>query len=223
MTPIARRALLRAALLGAALTPGWSAAAQAICEIFPGDGERRFLVLRHDQVLGEHRFNFARKGDTFTVRTDVAFSVGPARAPLYRYEHHSEEMWRDGWLQSVVSDTDRNGERWRLRMERREKALSGSVNGQAITVSGYLIPTSLWHRDTPSVEALFSVVDGFPKLITSHDLGERAVTFQGETLTARGHRIRGGLVIDLWYDGRCRLVRAAFPLFDGGEAVLEAA
>ena len=55
----------------------WTAPLAAYCEIFPRDGERRFLVLSRDQVVGEHRFRFERRGDDFVVRVDVSFALGP--------------------------------------------------------------------------------------------------------------------------------------------------
>ncbi len=225
MPGLGRRGFL-SLLAGFALPAAAVEPASAFCEIFPRAGERRFQVLARDQVVGEHRFVFSHRDNAFVVRVDAAFALGPAAAPLYRYEHHSEEIWRDGWLQAVVSDTDRDGARWRLRMERLAPALggamSGQVNGRDMTVAGYLVPTSLWHHDTPASDVLFSVVDGFPKLITRRALGSRVVPFAGATLSAQGFRIGGQLRADVWYDSHCRLVRAAIPVFDGSDVILEA-
>ena len=75
------------------------------CETFPQNGEWLFSVLRDDIVVGTHRFRFDRQADRFVVRVD-AEAAWIARSGLdYRLSHHSEEVWVDGWLDSVVSDT----------------------------------------------------------------------------------------------------------------------
>lgn len=215
-----RRSVLRLTVggLAADLLP---APAVSACRIFPPDGEIDFLALRHGRVVGRHRIRFARKGGRFTARSDVEVEVGPAGALMFRFIHHAEEVWRDGWLSAVVSDTNDDGWLYRVRAERRGGIFGGTVNGRGFTVSGYLIPTSLWHHDTVAVEALFDTVDARVKLVRARRLGRDRVPVAGRPVSAERYALVGEIARDLWYDADCGLVRAGFLLRDGSRIVLE--
>ena len=220
-----RRRLLQltgAALVGV-LLPG--AAAQA-CRVFPPDGETDFMALSHGTVVGRHRIRFSHAGGRFVVRSDVEIETGPPGAPRFRFVHHAEEVWVDGWLHGVVSDTEDDGRRYRLRAERRDGIFQGSVNGLAFTVSGYIIPSSLWHRDTPASEALFDTVDGMVKVVRPRLVGRERVPVGGKPVggkpvEAKHYALRGRIERDLWYDADCNLVRVAWRARDGSEIALE--
>ena len=224
-----RRGLLKVALrftgaaLAATLLPGArlpGAAAQA-CRVFPPDGEVDFMALRQGRVVGRHRIRFSRAGGRFVVRSDVEIETGPPGARRFRFVHHAEEVWVDGWLHAVVSDTEVDGRRYRLRAERRDGIFQGSVNGLAFTVSGYIIPSSLWHRDTPASEALFDTVDGMVKVVRPRLVGRERVPVGGRPVEAKHYALRGQIRRDLWYDADCNLVRVAWRARDGSEIILE--
>jgi len=203
------------------LAGGVAPVSAATCLPFPRDGERIFHIVRFDQVLGEARYRFSRDGENLIVRVDSAFAIGPATAPLYRFEHHSEEIWRDGRMRAVTSDTRENGERWRLRMDWDGQQLSGTLNGTSLAVSGLVVPTSLWHRDTPKSEVLFSVIDGLVRPIMVYQLGEREVSVDGRAHTAEGYILTGSFERKVWYDEECQLVGASFLGYDSREVTME--
>lgn len=215
-----RRRLLQltGAALAAVLLPAGTAGA---CRVFPPDGETDFTALRHGRVVGPHRIRFSRAGGRFVVRSDVAIEAGPPGAPLFRFVHHAEEVWVEGWLHGIVSDTRDDGRRYRLRAERRNGIFQGRVNGMAFTVSGYIIPSSLWHRDTPASEALFDTVDGMVKVVVPRLVGRERVPVKGKPVEAKHYALRGQFRRDLWYDADCNLVRVAWRARDGSEIVLE--
>ena len=193
----------------------------AECQVFPNDGEVDFMALRHDQVVGHHRIRFSRGGGDFVVRSDVAIEVSAGATSWYRYGHHAEEVWRGGWLHSVVSDTDDQGLLYRVRAERRDGIFKGIANGVSFTVSGYLIPTSLWHHDTIAMEALFDVVDARVKLVRARRLGTESVSVRGAPVAAERYALTGEIRRNLWYDADCRLVRIGLLAPDGSEIVFE--
>ena len=200
------------------LLPGPAAGA---CPVFPADGELDFLVLRHGVVIGRHRIRFAREAGRFVVRSDIEIETAPPGAAPGRYVHHAEEVWVAGWLHAVVSDSDEDGRRTRLRAERRDGIFQGTINGSAFTASGYIIPSSLWHRDTPASEALFDVVDGRFKIVHPRFIGRDRVPGPGGPGEAKRYALGGELPRELWYDLDCGLVRAAWRARDGSRLVLE--
>ncbi len=207
-----------AALLPAMLLP---LRAAGVCPVFPADGTLDFLVLRHGVAIGTHRIRFARENGRFLVRSDVEIEIVLPGAPPARYTHHAEEIWVAGWLHSVVSDTDDDGRRHRLRAERRNGIFQGAIDGAAFTVSGYIIPSSLWHRDTPISEALFDTADARMKRVRARLIGRDWVPGPNGRVEAKRYELLGEWRRELWYDLDCNLVRAAWRARDGSRIVLE--
>lgn len=232
MIRLDRRGALRALAAAGACALGARAGAASACEIFPPDGGRHFLILRQGQVVGHHRIAFSRpapsaagptRQEDFVVRSDVEIRAGLLGTTTYLFTHHAEETWRDGWLHALISDTDDEGRRYRVRAERRQGIFAGAVNGAAFTVSGYIVPSSLWHHDTIASEALLDTTDGRVKIVRARLLGEEEVSVAGRSVAARHYALEGQIQRQLWYDDACRLVRAAYLARDGTWLTLEEA
>lgn len=204
--------------LAVLLLPARRAAAE---RVFPATGDVEFVARRQGRVVGGHRIRFAHTVGIFTVRSDIVLDVRTGGATLRRFVHHAEEVWRDGWLDAVVSDTHDDGRRFRLRAERKAGIFTGTVNGAAFTVSGYIVPSSLWHRDTPDSQVLFDTVDGRVKVVRGKLLGREDVPVGKATVPARHFAVTGGITRDVWYDAECSLVRIALPGRDGVPGVFE--
>jgi len=193
----------------------------AACEIFPNPGERVFSILRDDVVVGSHRFRFDRHKEKFVVRVDTEAAWTSRSGLDYRLTHHSEEIWVDGWLDSLVSDTKDNHSALRVRFSRSEEGFRGATNGRPRNVSGYLIPSSLWHHDTRQTRYLFSTTRGRLRQVSAYFLGEEEVLTGHGRISAKGYTIYGELLREVWYDADCNLVRAAIPAPDGSTMILE--
>lgn len=206
-----------AAGLGLGRLPGPARA----CDLFPQVPGWRFLVLRHGNVIGEHVFAFSRRNGDFVVEVAIDIAVDLLGLTLFRFTHRAEEVWRDGWLHALVSATDDDGTLWRVESERSDGALRGQVNDVGFDVSGYIIPASLWHRDTPKTQVLFGTIDARTKVVSSDDRGLEAVTVAGATLQARHFHLTGELQRDVWYGPDCDILRVSFPARDGSLITLE--
>lgn len=191
------------------------------CELFPKAPGWRFLVLRHGNVIGRHAFGFSRRDGDFLVDVVIDIAVDLLGVTLFRFTHRAEEVWRDGWLHALNSVTDDDGTLWQVESERHDGALRGRVNGVGFDVSGYVIPASLWHRDTPRSQVLFGTIDARTKVVRSDDLGPEPVTAAGRRLEARHYRLTGELERDVWYGPDCDIVRVTFPARDGSLITLE--
>ncbi|MGF1631546.1 MAG: DUF6134 family protein [Kiloniellaceae bacterium] len=210
-----------AAGLGAGLGLGPGTALAQACDLFPRRAGWRFLVLRHGNVIGEHVFRFSRRDGDFVVEVAIDIAVDLLGITLFRFTHRSEEIWRKGWLHALVSATDDDGTLWRLQSERRDGALRGTVNDVAFDVSGFVVPASLWHRDTTKSQALFDTIDGRVKVIDSEALGEETVSVAGAKAEARHFRLTGQLQRDIWYDAGCGIAKVTFAARDGSLITLE--
>lgn len=224
MFALNRRDLLAAGTAGAglALLP-WSAAA-GNC-VFPPDGTVRYRVLRKGDEIGKHVTTIARRGDELIAVNDIEIVVTVLGIPAYRYEHRSREVWTKGWLTAVESETNKDGKKKSLRGERRNDALRLTIDDEKKrSMAGYVITTSLWHRDTPFEQALLDIEDGDVKLVRGEFVANEPVPVGDGRVKARYYKLRGEMARDLWYDERCRLVRVEFDTKkDGSRITLETA
>lgn len=199
-----------AAALLTPLLPPLPAAARS-SSVFPAVGRLDFSVWRTGQRIGSQRYDFSDGEGRFTARyrSEVSFALRGGRR--WHYRNFGEEIWRDGWLDSLVTDTLRDGRKSKLRLRREGEGLSGKAGSLQISVSGYVVTTSLWHRDTPFTQVLLGHEDGFTKVINVAPLGSEAVaTPQGE-VTAKRYALSGEIERNLWYAPGARLVKASWP------------
>lgn len=220
--PCTRRRFLAAAGCAAALLPltGRPLAAARGSEVFPAPGKLVFDVFRGGERVGTHSFEFADGPGRFVARyrSEIAFALGSGRE--WRYLNDGEEIWRDGWLDILTSDTRRGAADHRLRLEREGAALYGRADGRAISVSGYVITTSLWHRDTPFTQVLLGHEDGFTKVVNMLRLGSETVEAPEGPVSARRYALSGEIERNLWYGPGARLLRASWPGPEGEILVL---
>lgn len=215
-----RRQLLGAAAAGVAVAALPAGAFEAR-RLFPAPGIMRYRVLREGDDIGHHRLEFLRRDGAFVVRTDVDIKVTILGLTAFRYRLRAEETWAGGRLQGLVSRTDDDGEEWRLAGERRDGMLQLSVNGKRRSAPGDVLPSSLWHRDTPNERALLDIVKGKLRAIEGIRRGEERVPVDDERVRASRYSITGELRREVWYDAERRLVRVELPAKDGSWVAVE--
>ncbi len=214
-----RSRLVRAALALLFLSAATPAIAE--CLRFPPNGERHFDITRNGALVGSQAFSFSRQDNLFLVRREVRIEVNRQGRSLYSYRHRAEESWAAGRLQSFVGDTNDDGTRYLVRAERVDDIFRGRVNGQSFTVSGFIVPASFWHRDTPASQALWDGVDGRVKVINGRDRGRETLQLRGKEVRTRRFELNGQIRRSLWYDEHCALVRMSYLARDGSEIVAE--
>ena len=147
-----RRFLTGSALLaGAGLVPPPAMARR----LFPADVTDRYVAWQGERVVGRQEISFKREPGQFVVdvKIDMRF-VAPGVGDV-SYSHESREVWEAGWLQALESQTRVDGRIQSVHAERRGGSLM--VDGsdvRSFQVSTYLVPSSLWHRDSRLVRRL---------------------------------------------------------------------
>jgi len=214
-----RRGVLNLAAGGFAglALPGWASAVG----LFPAVGRTDFLALDGESAVGRHSLVYRREAGDFVVRVDSEIDFPLSGGQTHAFRHHSEEIWRDGWLHDLVSDSIDGPQRWQVRAERAEGALRGFRNGLAFAASGFLVTTALWHRDSRFVDGFIDSVDGRVKLTRVYPRGKGSIKVAGRQRLATHYSIVGEVLREAWYDETLRLVRLALPGPEGGTVVLE--
>ncbi|NCF81973.1 MAG: hypothetical protein GWP74_10195 [Proteobacteria bacterium] len=82
-------------------------------------------------------------------------------------------------------------------------------------MSTYLVPSSLWHRDTRLADAFLDVEKGAVLFVRPRYAGKETLRQGGGDIEAHRYTIRGQLDREIWYDADCVLVRWDLPLTGG--------
>lgn len=216
---LTRRRLLAGA--GAASALALLRPAQAERCLFPEPGTLVYRVREDGAEAGEASFAFSRQDGDFVVLKTVRIVRRRDGYPIVRLEQKVQEVWRAGWLHALLAETTRDGGTTRLEGARDGSGLSlARDDGSRFNLAGYLLTDTLWNRDTPYERGLLDVETGHIRLMRGYPRGRETVPgFDGE-VSARHFAIRGQLGLEVWYDERCRLVRAEYDTPDRRRVVL---
>lgn len=166
---------------------------------FAAELDAAFDILRKGERIGFHAVSveeMAGGGARVETRIDMKVKVGPI--PVFRYEHVSTEIWKDGLLQSVESRTDNNGKDETLRVRRDGDALVVDGTKYRGPGPGDVIPSSYWNKVILGATTLLDTQNGRLIDVKVESLGQ---TPSPSGDSAEQHRISGSVDLNLWYDG----------------------
>lgn len=193
-----RDLLAHAGLIGVGLLslPG-SARAEAAAPLV-------FTAYRNDSWFGAHKVTFAEEADArLTVEIEIAFDYKLAFVPLYRYRHRNREVWQDGRLIELDTETDDNGTPFRVLAKASGDRLLVDGSGGKLDLPGTAFTTSYWNEATIERGEWLDTQNG--KLVRSKvSVGEpEPVLVAGNRIDARPYQLEGDINCTLWYqDGR---------------------
>ena len=169
------------------------------------------LTMQHDQGTS-----------TITGQANVRFRVFVIN---YTYTYSGREVWKDGRLQSLDSQTNDDGKRFTVSARAENNSLRVVSNGQQKLTRGDIWTTSYWRlapaqfRNQPV--PLIDNDTGRDIHATLHYIGVEPVRACGTTQNYAHYQVRGGgLNVDVWYDGNDTLVRQE-SIEEGHRSVLE--
>ena len=202
-----------AALVGTGLAPMVSTARR----LFPADVSDRYVAWQGERVVGQQEISFEREPGQFVVNVKMAMRFAAPGAGDVGFTHESREVWQAGWLHGLTSQTRIDGRLQTVRAQRQNGSLM--VDGSEIRpfqVSTYLVPSSLWHRDSRLADAFLDVENGGVLFVRPRYAGKETLQQGGSEVEAHRYTIRGQLNRETWYDADCVLVRWDLPITGGG-------
>ena len=202
-----RRGLLAAAAgFGAGIAlPGLSLAAP-----IPPSDRLAFSVWRKGSRIGEHRLTFRRQDDRLIVDVDINLEVKLGFVTLFRYTHHNTEVWRDGRLLALDSETYDDGSEFSLTV--REGADGLDVDGWAgrFQVPADTLSSSYWNPETIYRSKILDTQRGYLMDVDTEWLGEETIEAAAGAIAANRYRITGDLTMDIWYSEAGQWVKLDF-------------
>ena len=210
---VPRRALLRAGCIGIAgiALPRVTRAATAI--VMPAAAaNRRFSVLYKGDRIGIHTVMYSSATGETRVATEIDLVVKALVFTVFSFRHRSDEIWSEGRLLSLKSETIEDGE---------TIAVTGMATAQGFRVvnkAGPFIaaPDALTSNDlwTPAVLQQATVIDahhGGVIGVSMRKLADERIPVAGrDTRTTRYRFITPFLAGSIWYDDDKRWVHGEF-------------
>jgi hypothetical protein len=181
-----------------------------------------FDVVRKGSKIGSHLLTFDRDSDTLTVQVDVELKVGLGPIALFRYKHHAREVWKDGQLFSL--DTETNDDGAPNKVTGRATAEGFKVEGtkaRLYTAPDNALPATHWNRkmlDGPWI----NTQDGRLLRPKVTPMGRNTIpTAAGGKITADRFALSGDAILDTYYDSTPNWVGLNFKAGDGSLILYE--
>ncbi len=168
-----------------------------------------FRVLLDDKPIGFHHFRITDGVDARTVEVDAEFDVRVLFVPVYRYRHSNTEVWQDGCLAHIESQTDSNGKFFSVSGRKGTDTYdikTGSVS--QLYPLDCLMSFAYWDRSILQQERLLNAQTGEVIGVEIQSLGEQRLSLADGEVVAEAYKIvsfAGDVDIKLWYaasDGR---------------------
>lgn len=193
------------------------ATATAALAVEPPREPLSFSVLRNGEVVGSHSLRFQPQADGIGVAVDTNVVVKMAMIPVYRFEHHGQEVWRNGQLVALHSTTNDDGTHHVLKVSGGAGGLEVEGDGAVSHLPAAMVPASLWNPATAAQGTLINTLDGHAMAVRFADLGDDTVTVHGQPRHARHYAMTGDLSRELWYDAAGTLVQVRFKAKDDSD------
>lgn len=176
----------------------------------PQNGERRYQIFMDGQPIGMHSllYHHNAENNTTTVKIHITMDVQIAFVTLYSYSHRNTEVWRDGKLISLDTQTTDGGDTFDVTARRNEQGgLSVSANGPdggldyVVPAEDMILTTSYWQRRTIDQSQLLNTQNGKLINVTITPEGTKSLEEKpdGLDILADQYRVTGELEATFWY------------------------
>lgn len=183
----------RLAALALALLPSLTQAA---------DDAWRFRVFLDRDEIGTHDFVLKKEANGDVLTSAARYRVKVMFVEAYRYEHASNEHWRNGCLTGIDATTDDNGKRTEVRGRRDGDVLAVNAGGRSFKATDCVMTFAYWNPAILERRQLLNVQTGELQDVTVSPLGEETLSLPTGPQRARRHSITTrDFRIDVWYAG----------------------
>ena len=162
--------------------------------------EWRFTAFLDDKPIGYHRFQVREQGaDTFLV-SEARFQVKFLFFDVYRYEHESRELWRNGCLRRIDARTNDNGGQAHVRGTHAAAGFRIDTLDGAAALPPCVRTFAYWDPRILKADRLLNAQTGEYVAVEVQRLGEDPIAVAGALQPAEHYRLKADkFAIDLWY------------------------
>ena len=181
-----------------------------------------YELFRNDNLIGYHKYDFIRKNDILSVKSEVSLKISKLGVDLYKYFAASEEVYKDNKFFKFSSKTKQN---------KKDKYVNISIDNTEdnliIDGSSYkgrakkdFIVGTWWNHEITLAKAQISAISGRIIEQTVTFIGKEQITIGDKTFDTLHFNFKSSdktlpdnkkLNTDIWYDEKTKLwVKAAF-------------
>lgn len=212
-TPSRRQILWQIGSLGASVLASPAFAANSASRRGT-DSPLMFTAYRNGSFLGSHQINFSTLERRLVVDIKIAFDVKLAFIPLYSYRHTNREVWENGRLLSLDTETDDNGEAFNVKAQRVGDRLLVNGSSGKLDLPGDTLTTSYWNEDAVTAGMWLDTQAGNLVRSTVTRRNPETIEVEGRSVDAVPYDLEGDITCSLWY-AQGRWVGLAFLGEDG--------
>ncbi len=158
-----------------------------------------FDVYRDGAELGHHKVSFRREADDLHVEIDIQLEVRLLFLTVFSYSHRNHEVWRDGRLVAIETETNDDGTTYWMRGRSTTGGFAVDGSGGRFLAPADVMPTSYWNPKTVEMSRLLDTQHGRLIEVEIAPAGVESVAFAGQPVEARRYSMTGDLTLDLWY------------------------
>ena len=181
-----------------------------------------YELFRNDNLIGYHKYDFIRKNDILSVKSEVSFKISKLGIDLYKYFAASEEVYKDNKFFKFSSKTKQNkkDKYVNISIDNTEDNLiidGTSYKGRA--KKDFIVGT-WWNHEITQAKAQISAISGRIIEQTVTFIGKEQITLGDKTFNTLHFNFKSSdktlpdnkkLNTDIWYDEKTKLwVKAAF-------------
>ena len=181
-----------------------------------------YELFRNDNLIGYHKYDFIRKNDILSVKSEVSFKISKLGIDLYKYFAASEEVYKDNKFFKFSSKTKQNKKDKYVNniFDNTEDNLiidGTSYKGRA--KKDFIVGT-WWNHEITQAKAQISAISGRIIEQTVTFIGKEQITIGDKTFDTLHFNFKSSdktlpdnkkLNTDIWYDEKTKLwVKAAF-------------
>jgi hypothetical protein len=181
-----------------------------------------FSVMRKGNKIGEHLLSFDGQGDNLTVQVNVELKVGLGPIVLFRYKHHATEVWQNGLLAALDTETNDDGTHHKV---------TGRYTAEGFKVEGtktkpYVappdaLPATHWNRKQLDGHWI-NTQDGRLLRPTVTPMGKAMIPVaSGSEIPAQHFSLTGDAILETYYDDARNWVGLNFKAGDGSLILYE--
>ncbi len=169
-----------------------------------------FKVYRDGAPLGHHKIAFRRDAEDLHVEIDIQLEVKLLFVTVFSYRHRNHEVWRDGRLVAIDTETDDDGEGYWMRGRATTAGLAVEGSSGRFLAPADVMPTSYWNPQTVEKSRLLDTQHGRLIQIEIAPAGLESVGLAGQPIEARRYSMTGDLTLDLWYTAEGEWAKTSF-------------
>lgn len=177
----------------------------------PGNGRIEFDVLRDGKTpMGSHSLRFEQRGEELHVFVEIDLEVKLAFVTLFSYAHRNHEVWKDGRLIAIETETDDDGESYFVRGTASAEGFRVETKDGVEILPADVYPTSYWQYATVERDELLDTQRGNLVDVATQALRQETISIDGVPIEATHYRMSGDLDLELWYAPNGEWVKIAF-------------